>query len=371
MEEDLAGASRSIQSVNGPDTEASYDHDTADDDNLILGSPAASDEKSSETRAVMEIENVPEPRSEVGALVTCWAIFKSLGPIGILFAPKVFKNGGYVFTPVALIGSLFATLFCAKLLLDVHDRLGGCSFTEMAFRAYGKRGKVLIEVLIAFSCFGFGTTFVYFIASQIGGALGVVTCMTSNFARCQSGFELSMSDWILICSLICVPIVLVRNIQVFSFWQRGGDIILIVTMIVIFIYAEASLEMHGARFGRIKPLAYLWTEVIGFSAYMFGGISAILPIKEVSSCKDNFYSLVCITVCFTVFLYVFVGEFILIAWGSSENFFHPLITATLPPKESVTYTIKILLSLQLYLQYPLAIFPTNSIVESWLFASWP
>ena len=203
-----------------------------------------------------------------------------------------------------------------------------------------------MEVLIVISCFGFGTTFVYFIASQIGGALGVVTCITSDFARCQNGFELSRADWILICTLICVPLVLVRNIQVFSFWSRGGDIILIMSMIVIFIYAEASLEKHGMRMGsRIEPLGYLWTEVIGFSAYMFGGISAILPIKEVSSCKDNFFSLVCLTICFTVFLYVFVGEFILIAWGSTLNFVHPLITSTLPPKEAVTYAVKILFSL--------------------------
>ena len=68
---------------------------------------------------------------KLGPIATCFTIFKGFVATGILYVPKDFKNGGYIFTPITLIGSLVATLYCAKLLLQVHERLGGGSFPEM------------------------------------------------------------------------------------------------------------------------------------------------------------------------------------------------------------------------------------------------
>lgn len=68
---------------------------------------------------------------KLGPIATCFTIFKGFVATGILYVPKDFKNGGYLFTPITLIASLIATLYCAKLLLEVNDRLGGGSFPEM------------------------------------------------------------------------------------------------------------------------------------------------------------------------------------------------------------------------------------------------
>ena len=54
---------------------------------------------------------------KLGPIATCFTIFKGFVATGILYVPKDFKNGGYIFTPITLVGSLFATLYCAKLLL--------------------------------------------------------------------------------------------------------------------------------------------------------------------------------------------------------------------------------------------------------------
>lgn len=70
---------------------------------------------------------------------------------GILYVPKDFKNGGYLFTPITLILSLVLTLYCAKLLLQVNDKLGGGSFPEMGFKAYGKPGRIFVEIVLVAS----------------------------------------------------------------------------------------------------------------------------------------------------------------------------------------------------------------------------
>ena len=88
---------------------------------------------------------------KLGPIATCFTIFKGFVATGILYVPKDFKNGGYLFTPITLIASLIATLYCAKLLLEVNDRLGGGSFPEMGYRAYGKPGRIFVEVVLVAS----------------------------------------------------------------------------------------------------------------------------------------------------------------------------------------------------------------------------
>jgi len=107
---------------------------------------------------------------KLGPLATCFTIFKGFVATGVLYVPIDFKNGGYVFAPVTLLISLFVTLYCSKLLIAVSDRIGGGGFPEMGFKAYGKLGKIIVEIVLVASQFMFCTAYVYFIASQIGGS---------------------------------------------------------------------------------------------------------------------------------------------------------------------------------------------------------
>ena len=111
----------------------------------------------------------------------------------------------------------------------------------MGYKAYGKPGKTFVEVVLVASQFGFCTAYVYFIASQIGGAGGVIPCITSNDSECIDGYEMNRWAWMPICMLIYVPLVMVRKIEVFASTHVFGDIMIIITIIVIFGYASSSL----------------------------------------------------------------------------------------------------------------------------------
>lgn len=235
---------------------------------------------------------------------------------GILYVPVDFKNGGYVFTPFTLIASLIVTLYCAKLLLAVNETLGGGSFPEMGFKAYGKPGRVFVEIVLVASQFGFCTAYVYFLASQIGGIGGVIQCITSdNPDTCEGGTVINKWIWMPICMAIYVPLVMVRKIEVFAATHVFGDVMIIITFIVIVAYASASLSNNGLQMEGIKPIDSNWAEAIGFSVYTYEGIGVILPIREVTANKDQYYTLLCITVTFIAFLYIFFGEITMMAWG--------------------------------------------------------
>ena len=198
---------------------------------------------------------------------------------------------------------------------------------------------------------------------------GVIPCISGN-ADCLDGIEINKWIWMPICMCIYVPLVMVRKIEVFAVTHAFGDAMIIITLIVLFGYAGASLAENGPKFDRIDPIGPLWADAIGFSVYTYEGIGVILPIREVTADKEGYYKLLCITVTLIAFLYVALGEFTAIAWGDNDTFLDPLITSSLPEKSVVTYIVKILFSLNLFFSYPLVIHPANLVVESWFFSKW-
>jgi len=67
--------------------------------------------------------------------------------------PKDFVNGGYVFSPIALLLGLILTMYCVKLLIISRDRLGkkSTSFSELGELTLGWKGKVAVDLSLAIS----------------------------------------------------------------------------------------------------------------------------------------------------------------------------------------------------------------------------
>jgi len=306
---------------------------------------------------------------KLGPIATCFTIMKGFVGTGVLYIPKDFKNGGYIFAPITLIVSMFVTLYCAGLLIKTHDKVGG-SFPEMGEKAYGRPGKIFVEVCLVASQFSFCIAYVYFIASQIGAAGGVIPCITGDNSQCDGGTIINRWIWLPICMVIYVPLVMVRRIEVFAATHFFGDCMIIITIIILFIYAGANINKNGIQMEGIAPAGPFLGTAIGFSVYTYEGIGVIIPIKEVTACEKDYYKLLCITVSLIATVYVIFGEVTLLAWGSTPNFDLPLITSSLPDTSVVTYIVKILFSFNMVCTYPLMIHPANLVVESWFFGSW-
>mmetsp|Transcript_25580 Transcript_25580/g.34194 ORF Transcript_25580/g.34194 Transcript_25580/m.34194 type:complete len:338 (+) Transcript_25580:595-1608(+) len=240
----------------------------------------------------------------------------------------------------------------------------------MGFKAYGKAGKIFVEIVLVASQFGFCTAYVYFIANQIGGKDGVIPCIMGDGDSCD-GKVINKWIWMPICMLIYIPLVMVRKIEVFASTHVFADIMIIISLIVIFAYAGIDLAKDGPNMSEVGPVGEYWADAIGFSVYTYEGIGVILPIREVTADKKIYYKLLCFTVTMIAILYIIFGEFTLIAWGDRKEFDMPLITSSLPKTDIMTYILKIAFSLNLLFSYPLVIHPANIVVESWLFGSWP
>lgn len=88
------------------------DPDEADED-----IQAQLEDKTPDTKRRIFKEIESSQSKKLGPILTCFTIFKGFVSTAVLYVPKDFKNGGYIFAPITLVFSLFVTLYCANLLL--------------------------------------------------------------------------------------------------------------------------------------------------------------------------------------------------------------------------------------------------------------
>ena len=151
-------------------------------------------------------------KRHVGSVRTGFTVFKAFFASAILFMPYQFLISGWLFTTIAFVILCAVNIQSVKLLSEVHDVTGG-SFPQMAERVYGKKMKLLSEVLLMLNQISLNVTYIYFIASQIGGENGVLKCATSvglSSEDCMGGFTTNRWWWVPISMIILVPLVLVR-----------------------------------------------------------------------------------------------------------------------------------------------------------------
>lgn len=91
---------------------------------------------------------------------------------------------------------------------------------------------------------------------------------------------------------------------------------------------------------------------------------------EITERKDLYPRILTITCFIIAIVYIGFSEFCVFSYGAN-NLSKPLITDSLPPKNVLTYIVKIAFSLNLIFSYPLVIHPANLVIESYLFAGWP
>lgn len=161
---------------------------------------------------------------------------------------------------------------------------------------------------------------------------------------------------------------MVRKIEKFAWTHLLADALIMLTTIVILVYAFIHLSEEGWGTGVDAINTSTWLTMIGSAIYSYEGIGVIIPLLEVTE-KPEVYPKILFYVLLTVMLlYVGFGEFCLFVYGNLIK--KPLITENLPPGV-VVYVIKILFSINLFFTYPLQIYPANTIIEGYLYKDMP
>ena len=168
--------------------------------------------------------------------------------------------------------------------------------------------------------------------------------------------------------MIYVPLCLVRKIEKFAFTHIIADALILITTIVILVYALMQLSDEGWGNGNQPFNESKWLNMIGSAIYSYEGIGVILPLLEVTEKPEQYPKILLYVLLTVLVVYVGFGEFCLFVYGDLIT--EPLITSNLP-LGAVNYIIKIAFSINLFFTYPLVIYPANTIIESYLYGKMP
>ena len=256
---------------------------------------------------------------KIAKLSNCAAaftLFKAFVGIGILYLPNFLVKSGWAVNPFLMFLSLILTLYCVKLLIESSEKLGADSLPSIAEKAYGKWAKVLTDILIVASQIGFCTSYVYFIASQIGAVIdcivlpdGLTADTCGEATALDSGGSGAISKWVFLPVLVLmyVPLVYIRKTEKLAFSHLLSDIIIVGVILSASIFGGISLSNREGDEG-LKGMA--WQGVSGITVgissavYAFEGIAVVLPVREITEDKDNFYKLLCFVVSLIALFYI-------------------------------------------------------------------
>jgi len=119
----------------------------------------------------------------------------------------------------------------------------------------------------------------------------------------------------LLCFVIYVPLCLVRRIEKFAWTHLVADVLIILTLLVIFVYALLKLSDKGWGSGIDLINTNTWLTMIGSAAYSYEGIGIILPLYEVTERKEMYSRILVYVFVTTLGLYLGFGGFCLFVWG--------------------------------------------------------
>lgn len=181
------------------------------------------------------------------------------------------------------------------------------------------------------------------------------------------GFEISKLFICILIILIYTPISWVRKIEKFSFAFIFGNLLILLSCIVITSFCSNMIMSKGAATGFV-PINYLsCLEMVGFSVYTYEGIGVVMPIMASCNCPDKFPKILIAAVGLLTIIYIIFGEVCYAAFG--ENMTEPIIMNMMPVTNPIIVVIKILYMINLICSYPLGIYPVNIIIEGYLFKS--
>ena len=80
---------------------------------------------------------------------TFFALLKGYCAVGIIYAPKAFQNGGFIFSPIVLIISGILSTICAIKLINVGKERKIFNYGLIVERVFGARAKIYLDIMIA------------------------------------------------------------------------------------------------------------------------------------------------------------------------------------------------------------------------------
>ncbi|CBF80086.1 hypothetical protein AN7777.2 [Aspergillus nidulans FGSC A4] len=288
---------------------------------------------------------------------TFFTLLKAFIGTGIIFLPKAFRNGGILFSSVALVTVALISTLCFHLLLECRRRYGG-GYGDLGEQIAGSKLRSLILSSVAISQIGFVCACIIFTAENLRAFFVAIMPETVH--------SLSTLRLIVLQLVVLIPLTMIRNISKLGPIALLADAFILFGLGYIYCYDIASLASRG-----LAPRVDLFnsdsfTLTIGSCIFTFEGIGLILPIQS-SMKKPQCFDNLLYTVMFIItVLFTGVGALSYATFGADTK---TEIISNLPQNSRLVNTVQFLYSIAILVGTPIQLFPPVRIIEGNLFGS--
>ncbi|RFU79286.1 amino acid transporter, transmembrane [Trichoderma arundinaceum] len=316
-----------------------------DEQRPLLGRPKTGRRKSSRRLS---------REGDASTVKTFFTLLKAFIGTGILFLPKAFRNGGILFSSLALVSVSLVNCFCFRLLLDCRHKYGG-GYGELGESIVGPRFRNLILASIAISQLGFVCSGMIFTAENLFSFLSAVT---------KGAGHLGVPGLLALQFLPLIPLALIRNISKLGPVALVADVFILVGLVYIWYYDIGSLARHG-----IAPSVRLFNPsdfplTLGSAIFTFEGIGLILPIQSSMKKPHHFKGLLYFVMFLITAIFTSVGALCYATFGENTKI---QIISNFPQDSPVVNAVQFLYSLAVLAGEPVQLFPAVRILETSIF----
>lgn len=197
--------------------------DQSDESSDDAQNPALVD-KTPNTRKKIKDESAKKEVKKLGMCGTYLTLIKGFVCTSIIYLPNTFYTTGYGFNIISLTLSACLTSVCAKLLMEVRDKMNTNSYTEIGIKLFGAKGKHIVSIALGFSQTGFVCAYIYFIAFNFHD-------------MAMSAFGLDINRWVFAwgCFVLFSLLSFVRKIQIFASTHVFADVMIVLMLIYIVV----------------------------------------------------------------------------------------------------------------------------------------
>lgn len=153
-----------------------------------------------------------------------------------------------------------------------------------------------------------------------------ILCVTNSAADAKEcpptkGTNLTASPtvwiWVPICMLLFVPLVWLRKTEKLAFTHLFADVMVGIALIMITVFATKEMQENG-----VKSLDFItpnYSFAISYAVFAFEGIGVVLPIMELTENKDQYFTLLTVTLCVICTIFVCFCEYSAFGYGVPVN----------------------------------------------------
>ncbi|SCU97873.1 LAMI_0F11870g1_1 [Lachancea mirantina] len=281
-------------------------------------------------------------------------LLKSFIGTGVLFLPRAFQNGGWVFSTLCMLLCGIVSFYCFILLINAKQKLAVKGYGDLGAALYGRHMRSAILTSIVLSQIGFAAAYVVFTATNL-----------QVFFANVFGFQASLTSWLVMQLIIFMPLSLTRNISKLSGTALIADLFILLGLLYVYYCSGSYVVHHGVASDTMTLFNKKdWTLFIGTAIFTFEGVGLLIPIQESMKEPEKFNKCLFGVMATAAFVFISSGLLSYAAFGDKVE---TVILLNFPQDSVLTAGVQLLYALAILLSTPLQLFPAIRILETWIF----